>query len=230
MVSADSAAIDFVLPVCVSVAKEFGGVRILAVVALDEVCIFCCVEEVEFLCCYRIRNVSVVRDARSLIATTFLCSDDDDTVRAAATVDGSSGSVLEDGERLNIVRVDHRERVRKTFHALVVHSETVDDDERVIRCVERRAATDADCCASARGTRTCRDANTGNLTLNHVLCVSDETVVLLVRLESSDRTCEVVLLRYTVTDDNDFVEESCVFLENDDERGLCLDGHSLITY
>ena len=111
MVSADSAAIDFVLPVCISVAKEFDSVRILAVVALDELCIFSGVEDVEFLCRYRIRNVSVVRDARSLIATTFLCSDDDDTVRAAATVDGSSGSVLEDSERLDIVRVDHRERV-----------------------------------------------------------------------------------------------------------------------
>ena len=76
--------------------------------------------------------------------TSFLCGDNDDTVRTAATVDSCGRSVLQHRKALDIIRIDHRKRVGKTFHTLVVHCKSINNDKRVVRCVQRRSSTNTD--------------------------------------------------------------------------------------
>ena len=81
------------------------------------------------------RNVAVVGNAGLGALAALLRRDDDHTVRSAATVNGSSRSVFQYGERLDIVRVNHREGIGKTLNTLVVHSQSVNHNQRVVTAV-----------------------------------------------------------------------------------------------
>ena len=74
---------------------------------------------------------------------TFLGGNKDDTIGSTGTVDSGSGSVLEDGEALDIVRVDHGEWVRYTLNTILIHSETIDDDQRAVGSVKGSTTTNS---------------------------------------------------------------------------------------
>ena len=174
------------------------------------------------------RNVAVVGNAGLGALAALLRRDDDHTVRSAATVNGSSRSVLQHGERLDVVRVDQRKRVRGTLQTVVVHGQTVDDNQRVVGCVERRAATDADCGTATRLTAVVDDVHTGHLALQGILCARNQTVVHLVGLDGRDRTGQVVLLGASVTDDHHVLQRLSVVLQRHCYIGGSIDDSFLV--
>ena len=80
--------------------------------------------------------------ASSTTAPT-LSRDDDDPVSSARPVEGGSTSVLDDGDVLDVVGVDRRERVSSPLSigedrsVVGIHRHPVDYVERVITCVDR---------------------------------------------------------------------------------------------
>ena len=68
-----------------------------------------------------------VRGGRALVA--LLGGDYDNAVGCARTVDGGGGGVLEDGEALDVVRVDGRQGVAGAAHAVIADGKAVHDDE-----------------------------------------------------------------------------------------------------
>ena len=128
-------------------------------------------------------NVSVIGHFRFLTGFTFLGSNEDDTVRSTATVDSGCGCVFQYGEGLDIVRVHHRQRVRHTRHTIVIHCQTINDNKRVVGCVQRRSTTDTNRSATTRSTTVSSDIHTGHLTRKHVLRVGNQTLVHLIRFD-----------------------------------------------
>ena len=107
MVVADGGAVDLLLPVGVLFAQQVVACRAFAVNLLNQLAILIAVEHVGVLLDDGSRNVTVVAYLRSHVLTTLLRGDDDDTIRTTRTVDGGSRSILQHGEALNIIRVDH---------------------------------------------------------------------------------------------------------------------------
>ena len=135
VVVTDGVLIDLILPVGRSIAHEGGSLRISTVIGGDEFAILVCIHHIHTVGSGAEAYTTVVADLR-LTARTFLGGNDDDAVRTTATIDGGGRCVLQHGEGLDVGRVHHRKAVRQTFHTLVIHSHTVNHDERIVRCVE----------------------------------------------------------------------------------------------
>ena len=76
---------------------------------------------------------------RSLAGFTALGGHQDDAVRSAGTVDGGGSRVLQDGQALDIVRVDGGDGVVRVGEVALVtrhHRNTVDDPERLVAGVD----------------------------------------------------------------------------------------------
>ena len=201
------------LPVSVAEVQQAGSLRVLSVIADNEFPVRVTVQHVQPLFLHAQAHVAVIAHLRSHARPSLLRRDDDHTVTATAAIDGRSRGVLQHGEALDIVRVHHRERVRSTLDTLVVHRQAVDHDQRVVRGVQRRTATNTDSSTTTRSTATVGHVHTGNLTLHHVLCACNHTVVLLVRLQRRHRTRQVVFTGNTITNDNNLVQQRCVILK-----------------
>ena len=208
MVGRDGCAVYFVLPVGVGCTQQLCSVAVLAVVRFYEVAVFVAVEHVILVGEHRHRHVARVAYLRFLVAASFLSGDDDNTVRATRTIDGGSRGILQYCEAFDIIRVHHTQAVRSTLDTLVVESHTIDNNQRVVACVERRTATYTDRGSTARTAVVCCNVYTCNLALHHLLCRCYKSMVLLVWLKGCNRTCEVVLLGNTITD-NDNVVKCC---------------------
>ena len=134
----DGGTQHFVLPVGVECAILLGvGLNILDGVAVSAKLL--CQNFCQCLCRQRLVGLAGSVDIHiggevhlRLALHTTLGGDDDDTIRSARTVNGCSGSILEDGHVLNVVRSNHRERVAHTLYTGVVQWHTVDDDKRVV--------------------------------------------------------------------------------------------------
>ena len=145
----------------------------------------------------------------------LLGRDHDDTVGCAGTVDGGCGSILQHGETLDVLRVDGGKRVTHTADAVVRHGQAVDHDERVVRRVERGAATDADRRTGTRHTGTGGDDHTGALAAQQVGRGRDDTLIDFIGLDGRDRTGHIAFLDRTVADDHHLVQEFLVVFEED---------------
>ena len=93
---------------------------------------------------------------------------------------------------------------------IAVHSQTVDDNQRVVRCVQRRTTTNTDSSTTARGTTAIGDVHTGHLTLKGILRIGDQTLVHFIGFDGRYRTCQVILLGTTITDDHHVLENSSI--------------------
>src|SRR3712207_7899152 len=63
---------------------------------------------------------------------------------------------------LDVVRVNHGKRVGKALYAIVVHGQSVDNDQRVVARIERRTTANTDRCASTGRTTIGHNAHTGD--------------------------------------------------------------------
>ena len=146
---------------------------------------------------------------------TLLRGDHDDAVGGAGTVDGGRGRVLQDGEALDVFRVDGRERVGHAGDAVVGHRQAVDHVQRRVGGVDGGAAADADGRAGTRHTVTGGDHDARALAAEEVGRGGDDALVDLIGLDRGDGTGEVALLHGAVADDHDLVQEMGVLCEGD---------------
>ena len=135
MVSADSGTVNLILPVGVggseSCARFSEGID-------DVVAILVAGEHVVRVALHADRHIAVIRNTGSTVGAldTLLGGDDDHTIGSTATIDGSSRSILQYGEALDVFGVHHSERIAQTLHTTVIHSEAVDHNQRVVGCTQ----------------------------------------------------------------------------------------------
>ena len=215
MVVADSCTVNQVLPVGVGCTQCAISLTVFAIQSFNVCTELVSAKNINRVLLLADGYATRVRNGRLLTLATLLGCNDDDTVRTTGTVDSSCRSILQDTERLNILWVYYRKEVRKTLYTIVVHCQTIDNDQWVVRSVQGRTTTNTDLGTTTRSTVVAGNVYTGNLTCKHILCVDNHTLVLRVRLDRSNRTCQVVLFCYTITDDYDFVQRLRVILQGD---------------
>ena len=135
---------------------------------------------------------------------TFLCSDDDDTVSSAATIDRSRCSVLQHLNRLDIVTV----KVVQT--CLCRH--TIDDVERVV-VVQRSDTTDTNSSLTRKITFIC-DVHTRNTSLEGFHRVVFVLLSKFVNANNRYRTSKVGLALCGITCYHNFVKQLGVALQD----------------
>ena len=238
VVMAHSSTVNFVLPVGIVSARRLNGIAlsialtptqetpclaVLTIVVLDKFDILLGIHHVQSLHLGSDRHRTVVADLDTLSYLTLLGSDEDDTIAASATIDSRCTRVLENRERLYVVRIDQRKGIGHTLVGIVVHDHTINDDERVVACIERRAATYANLRTSARLTTGSIDHHACHLALKHLLRRGYDAMVLLVRAECHDTTRHVILANRTVTDDHSLLKKLGILFHDDSHVGRGLD-------
>ena len=131
----------------------------------------------------------------------FLGCDENDTERGAGTVDGGRRGIFQYRNRLDVARVD----------VVEITLDTVDEHQRLGLFVDRTETTDVDAGTFVGATRTVRDVQVGDSTLQGTAQGSYRPVFDLFRRNGVDGTGQVGLLLRTVTDYHHLVEGFGVF-------------------
>ena len=134
MVGADSSTEEFLLPIGVLIAHLAHHLVVTAVAledVLNQAAVLITREHVDVLTACGYGDTTVV--AHSYLATdALLRGDDNDAIRSTATIDSGSRSILQHGERLDIVRVNRAQNIANTTDTSVIHINTIEDDQRVV--------------------------------------------------------------------------------------------------
>ena len=206
--------VDFILPV------RIGGTQLaVSIIVLTfpdflyKSTKFVTVHYVKCLLYVTERDITVIRDTRFGTCLTFLSSNDNNTVGCARTVNCRSRSIFQYRKTLDVVRIHHRQRVGQTFHTIVIHSQTVNYNQRIIFGRKRRTATYTNRSTTTRSSTIGYDAYTGNLTGHHILCIRSQTLVQLIRFNGCYRTGSIILFHCTVTNDHDLVQQFRIILQ-----------------
>ena len=154
---------------------------------------------------------------------SLLCRNNDNTIWTTRTVDGCCRSIFQYVKRLNILWINKRQRVGNTLNTRLIHCHTINNNQWIIRSIQRRATTNTDCGASARSTTIACDAHTSNFTRKHILRINNEAFVLTIRLQSRYRSCKVTFLHSSITNNNHLIHLLClvIFKYNNHTIGCC---------
>ena len=128
----EGSAINLILPVGVGVAQGSHSVGIVSIVGCEELSEGIGIEHVDLLGYGLHRTCHVDVYARLRTCLTLLGGNQNHTVRSTATIDGGCRSILQDGEALDVVRVNGVQNVT-TADACSTDRQTVDNDQRVVR-------------------------------------------------------------------------------------------------
>ena len=144
----------------------------------------------------------------TIISNTYLTSlvsllrrNDDDTICRTGTINSRCGSILQNLERINIVRI-----YGTNIHIL----NTVYDDQRV-RPFHRTDTTDTNSRLTRRTSRSI-DINTRRTSLQ---CLSERSYRLnlnIVARDYSDRSCNIFFRLRTITNNDDLIQSLSIFL------------------
>ena len=144
----------------------------------------------------------------------FLRGDEHDAVSGAGTVDGRSGGILQDGDGLDVVRVEHRR----------VALDAVDEDQ-CAAAVDGTGTTDVEGGGTSGLTVGQGDVEVGDGAFQHLGDVGGGTSFEHFAGDLLDRTGQVDLLGRAVTDDDGFIQDSRVIPQGDADGGLAGDRH-----
>ena len=199
-----------VLPVGIGLAHtDFTG--FVAPHVINKIAEFIAIKHIILFLDHRDGHVTIVGYFGSRSALTFLRSNYDNAIGCTATIDGSGRSILQNGESLDIVRIDHRQRITHAFRSFVIDSQTIDYNQRVIRSIQRRTATYTNLRTGARGTSRSDNVHTGNFTDQHILRIVGDTFTEFIRFNSSNRTSQVIFLSAAIAHNNNFVQQFAIF-------------------
>ena len=218
MVVAHGRTINFFLPIGVSSAQCLCGIAACSVSLRDEIAIFVAVHQFERVALNANGYATVIAHLRSHALATFLRGDDDNTIRTARTVDSRGRSIFQDVERLDVLGVNHRQGVRQTLHAVLVHSYTIDNDKGIVRGVQRRTTTYTDARTRTGCTAIRRNVHTSHLTREHVLGVNHKALILRVGLQGCYRPRQVAFLHHAITNHHHFVQRFGGIVFHDDNH------------
>ena len=162
-------------------------------------------------------HLRVQRDDGVLLAGA-LGGDDDDAVRAAGAVQGVGRGVLEDGHRLDVLRVDH-------VHVLDGHA--VHDEQGALPGVDGAETADADGGSVARGAGGAAHLHARHLSVQGGSDGGDLRFRKLIGLHHLRGARERLLGGGTEGDDDGFIQHLGVFLEDNVDDGASVHGDSL---
>ena len=146
--------------------------------------------------------------------------DDDHTIGRTRTIDRSRGSVLQHLHRLNVVHVQ-RVQVGRRGH-------TVDNEQRVLRGVERTDTTDAHR-AGAHGRTIVRDGHARHLTLQCTHRVGVARCLQFICLHHCHRTRQVGLALHLITSDDDLSQFRGILLQLNLHALRCGNLHGVVS-
>ena len=135
VVVAHGRTVNFFLPIGVGCAQCLCGIAACSVFLRNEIAIFIAVHQFERVALNTNGYTTIIAHLRSHTLATLLRGDDDNTIRTARTVDGRGRGVFQNVERLDVLGINHRQGVRQTLHAILVHGNSVDNDKRIVRGV-----------------------------------------------------------------------------------------------
>ena len=156
-------------------------------------------------------HAAVIAQLR-LTNLSFLCSNDNHTIRTTGTVNSRSRSIFQDVQRFNIRRVDGAGNGR------VFHRETVDDIKRRVVLRQGVVTTNHDVHGSARRTFAGRHIHTGNTSSQVLVERADRRIQQFVHVRLGHGTCQVFLSHLLVTYHHDFIQHLRVFFQYDRHR------------
>ena len=178
----------------------------------------------------RIQHINLLRDMREapaarelhlwLTCLTTLGSDDNDTVGTTRTINSCSRGILQDFDILDIMRVDHAQRVTAllilgstiAWSRTGIEWDTIHDVKRLRRSRERVGTTYHDTHTTTRSTVALVNLHTCHLTLHTVSQVERTTLHQVFTLQGTQGTAQVALLHRTITYDNNFIHHLGIFL------------------
>ena len=153
-------------------------------------------------------------------SVTNLCtlgSNHNHTIRTTSTIQCVRSSILLNGNRLDISRVD------VVDIALVRH--TVHNPQRLSTRVDRTRSTNSDRSLCTWTTRRRRHLHTGNLTNQGIRYVRRLSLGQVVRRHNLSRTCKRILLSLTESHDDDVVDRLRCLLEDYVYCSLAINGN-----
>ena len=160
-------------------------------------------------------SITIIGHVGSLFTTVF-GGDDDHTISSLRTIDGCCSSITEHIDAFDIVGRNHRnvDAGNAVNNIVRLHSGTR---------TQRRSTTQRDGGSAVRvGCR--RNNQSGNLTLQHLTGIGEDTLVQVFGLHGGNGRCDVLTLHGTITNDNNLIQELVVFLQRD--AFACVDGLS----
>ena len=163
-------------------------------------------------------------DRRSALSA-FLGGDDDHAVTSARAIDGRCGSVLEDGDVLDVRRVQRRHRVHVVVARggatliLGIHRHTVDHIQRSRTRVERSAAAHEDASERSGHTRGVVHLHAWHSALERLHKAGVGLLIQGLLIHNGGGAGERGAALGGVTGDYDLVEQLVVTLENDRHTG-----------
>ena len=147
------------------------------------------------------------------LAAALLGGHEDDTVCCTVTVQCAGSGILEDGDGLDIVRVEVGDAVER---------HTVDNVQRRRTCVDGAETADADSAGITRLTGSGGELHAGCRTFECVGHVGDRTALDLLVVEGGSRSGEVLLGRGTEGHDDGLVEHLGIGCKNNvDDAPAC---------
>ena len=200
-------AIDFILPVRIGSTQLAVSVIIFTFpYFFYKSAKFVTIHHVERFLYITKRNITIVRHTRFGTCLPFFGSNDDNTIGCTRTIDSSCRSIFQHRKALNVIRIHHRQRIGQALYAIIVHSQTVNYNQRIIFGRKRRTATYANRSAPPRSTTIGNDAYTGYLTGHHILCVRGQAFVQFIWFDSCYGTGSIIFFHSTVTDYHYFIQ------------------------
>src|SRR5690606_32929251 len=132
--------------------------------------------------------------------------DQDNAVGSTRTIDGRCIGIFEEGERLDIVRIDQAERIGTAIAAATGQWHAIDDDERVVAGIERRPGTDTDGAPRSRPATIGRDLYAGSFPRNQLFRRGDGPFLEILGGYGGHGTGQLPFTLGTVADDDHFFQ------------------------
>src|SRR5688572_5474229 len=154
------------------------------------------IQQLELLRGFLNAGVCVERELRGP-RTTALGANHDDAVRRARSVDRGRGGVLQDVDRLDLVRADAGDRgdvlatERHLAEVLAQHGNAVDDPQRLIAGGDRRGATNAYGDTDTGIARVLDDLHARRLPLERRVNTGDDGILNLLASDRRDRAAQL---------------------------------------
>ena len=162
-------------------------------------------------------HVAVVAHVCRSAHRTFLCGDDDDTVGTTGTVDGSSRSILQNVDALDVAWANIAE--------LTHEWDTVEHDERVVAGRERTLTTDANLHFLTWLGGSLRHEHTSDTSLQCLSSVGGSNLIQFLTTDVGNGTRHSFAALGTITNHHHFVDVVAVLLHHDVELATCAHAH-----
>ena len=205
MILEDTRLEDDILPVGIGITKQTAGIASFRITLLDQGPEFVSRQHIQGVGYIGEGHATVVVDIEVAAQFPFLGRDQDHPVGGPETINGRRTGVLQDGEGLNIIRVDDAQGVPPTGDLVIRYRDTIDHDQRIVGGTERRPTPDADDRGTARLADS-RDRHAGHLSGQEFLGRCDRATVELFCAHRYDRTGGIFALDRSITDHDDLIE------------------------